>query len=250
MAEGSIVLANQPLHQVLHWLYERQLAARPDDHYLRDHARASVAQTQTAVFDFYARYLPSRGRVLDWGCRHAPDSCLMRARFGSGLKIDGCDVVEAGTYSVFHGYSGLHYRPLKGAVRLPYESDTFDAVVASGTLEHVPMDYESLKELYRVLRISGTLVITYLPNRLSVEEWYKRWIVGDGFHRRLYRLGGAVRMLQHAGFHARAAGFQTRLDLLPAQSVRHRILRKACWLVPLHWFTSTIGIVAEKMQSM
>jgi SAM-dependent methyltransferase len=232
-------------------LYEEQLKVRPDDPYLQAHAQTNVAETQAAVFEFYAPYLPSRGGcVLDWGCRHAPDACLIRARFGAELRIDGCDVVETGAYSVFHKYAGLHYHVLEDAVRLPYEDASFDAVVASGTLEHVPMDYESLKELYRVLRSNGHLIITYLPNRRSVEEWYKRSIRGEGFHLRLYGLGEVVELLKHSGFYPLVAGYQTHLDLLSARSLRHRILRGVRWILPLHWITSTISIIAAKMPTM
>ena len=250
MALENAASAGPRLPELLRSLYEQQLAIRPDDPYLRVHAQKKVAETQAAVFDFYARYLPARGRVLDWGCGHAPDACLMRARFGTELRIDGCDVVEAGAYSTFHSYAGLHYRTLEGAVRLPYDDGSFDAIVASGTLEHVAMDYESLKELYRVLRADGALVITYLPNRLSVEEWYNRTVRGEGFHRRPYGLGEAVQLLKHAGFYPRVAGYQTHLDLLPARSLRHRILRPLCGILPLHWFTSTIGIIAVRVRSM
>jgi len=112
------------------------------------------------------------------------------------------------------------------------------------------MDYESLKELYRVLRVDGVLVITYLPNRLSVEEWYRRTVRGAGFHRRPYGLGEAVQLLKRTGFYPRVAGFQTHLDLLPARSIRHRLLRGLCRIVPLHWFTSTLSLIAVKVQVM
>ena len=243
--------AEPRLPELLRSLYEQQLRIRPDDAYLQAHAERRVAETQAAVFDFYAPYLPTRGgRVLDWGCRHAPDACLMRARFGTALTIDGCDVEEAGVYSVFHAYAGLHFRTLEDPVRLPYDDGSFDAVVASGTLEHVPMDYESLKELYRVVRLDGSLIITYLPNRLSVEEWYKARVRRDGFHVRLYRLGEAVELLKHSGFRPRVAGYQTHLDLLSARSFRHRFLRAFRWILPLHRITSTISIVAVKVQTM
>ena len=232
-------------------LYEEQLKVRPDDPYLQAHAQTNVAEDASRGVRVLRAYLPPRGgSVLDWGCRHAPDACLIRARFGAELRIDGCDVVETGAYSAFHAYAGLHYRVLEDAVRLPYEDASFDAVVASGTLEHVPMDYESLKELYRVLRTNGRLIITYLPNRLSVEEWYKRRIRGEGFHLRLYGLGEVVELLKHAGFCPLVAGYQTHLDLLSARSFRHRILRGVRWILPLHWMTSTLSIIAAKMQTM
>jgi len=251
MTQGNVESTEPPLPERLRSLYEQQLKIRPDDPYLQAHAETKVAETQAAVFDSYAPYLPAHGgSVLDWGCRHAPDACLIRARFGTEMRIDGCDVVEPGAYSVFHAYAGLRYRVLADAVRLPYDDASFDAVVASGTLEHVPMDYESLKEIYRVVRTDGSLIITYLPNRLSVEEWYKRKVRGEGFHRRLYRLGEIVRLLKHSGFYPRLAGYQTHLDLLPPRSFKHRALRRFRWLLPLHWMTSTISVIAVKVATM
>ena len=61
--------------------------------------------------------------------------------------------MEPDLYEAFFEYSGLRYRRLEHSNLLPYEDSTFDMVIASGVLEHVPMDYESLKELYRVLKL-------------------------------------------------------------------------------------------------
>src|SRR5262249_47334019 len=63
------------------------------------------------------------------------------------------------------------------------------------TLEHVAMDYESLKELYRVLKLDGLLILTYLPNRWSFREWLRR-VRGQDYHRRRYGLNEARRLLQ------------------------------------------------------
>jgi ubiquinone/menaquinone biosynthesis C-methylase UbiE len=38
---------------------------------------------------------------------------------------------------------------------LPYAPNTFDAVVASGVLEHTAMDMEALKALFRVTKTAG-----------------------------------------------------------------------------------------------
>jgi hypothetical protein len=83
-----------------------------------------------------------------------------------------------------------------------------DAVIASGVLEHVPMDYESLKELYRVMKPGARLIVTYLPNRASVEEWRLRHRNGRRGHRRLYSRSQIRRLLLHCGFWPLTAGFQ------------------------------------------
>lgn len=238
------------LSDLLLGLYRKERELRPEDDYLETHSAPRVVDTQVAVFRFYSRHLPAQGRVLDWGCRHAPDACLMRKVFGSALRIDGCDVAQVGAFDAFHSYAGLNYRVLTGAVELPYGDGAFDAVIGSGTLEHVPMDHESLKELHRVLRQHGRLIITYLPNRLSWEEWYQRKVAKRYFHSRLYGMNEITTLVKRAGFLPRVAGYQTRGDVLPARSLTHRLLKAAGHLFPVHWFCSTMCLVAEKVHVM
>ena len=43
---------------------------------------------------------------------------------------------------------------------LPFGSQTFDAVVMAEVLEHLPQDFQALKEVRRVVKENGTLVLT------------------------------------------------------------------------------------------
>lgn len=178
-------------------LYRAQLEAAPDDYLAAHSANRAVIRRQLEAFE---RYLPfvRRKRILDWGCRHAVDGCLLRAHFGSRVELHGCDVVD-GRYGVFHNYAGLKYERLDHPYRLPYEDGQFDTVIGSGVLEHVPNDGESLKEIYRVLRPGGHLIVTFLPNRGSWSEAVKRTF-GKAHHRRRYSRSEIRRMLLHHGF--------------------------------------------------
>jgi len=200
------------LSDILRRLYQEQLEQRPRDDYLRQHCEPRFLAGAIRVFQFYEPYLPAVGRVLDWGCRHAPDACLIHARHAD-LEVDACDILEPDSYPVFFRYARLRYQRLQDIVRLPYPDRSFDAVVASGVLEHVPMDYESLKEIHRVLRPDGRLIVTYLPNRASAEEWRFRRR-SQPFHARLYGRSEFRRLLLHTGFLPLAIGYQTRLDAL------------------------------------
>jgi SAM-dependent methyltransferase len=228
----------------LQQLYEERLKDRPGDVYLREHCRAKFLAGTVRVFRFYEPFLPAEGRVLDWGCRHAPDACLTRA-CRPALAIDACDLIDPAEYQIFFRYADLRYERLEDEVRLPYPDGAFDAVIAAGVLEHVPVDYESLKELRRVLRPGGRLIVTYLPNRASVEEWLLRFR-GREHHARLYGLAELRGLLLHAGFMPLAAGYQTRLDLLPGGSRGTRLLR----LLGAHRFASCLCAVAEKVVSL
>jgi SAM-dependent methyltransferase len=232
---------------VLRQLYAQQLEALPKDAYLRHHSDASFVDGSVRVFRFYEPYLPAEGRILDWGCRHAPDACLIRTRCGEQVTLDGCDVFEGSQYPVFFDYARLRYTRLSEIAKLPYPDDSFDAVLASGVLEHVPMDHESLKELHRILRVGGRLIVTYLPNRASLEEWHLRhWGPGD-FHWRLYGRAELRGMLLHNGFRPIVAGYQTQLDLLRVDGVALAALRPILRFLQLHRLVSCHCAIAEKV---
>jgi SAM-dependent methyltransferase len=226
-------------------LYRTQLNERGPDAYLEQHANPVFCLGTARTFDFYLPYLPESGAFLDWGCRHAPDSCLLRFRSRGAKTIHGCDVEAPNRYSTFFDYAGLEYTRLNHHFLLPYPDNHFDAVIASGVLEHVPMDYESLKELYRVLRPGGRLVITYLPNSLSIEEFVRRR-TGQLFHKRLYSRYQLQTLLVHTGFQPLTLGYQTRLDLLPMDQAGLRVTRNLLGPIGLHRLTSCLATVAEK----
>lgn len=75
------------------------------------------------------------------------------------------------------------------ALELPYRAGTFDCVIASEILEHVPEDDRAIAELVRVLKPGGALAVTvprWLPERicwLLSEEYHSN----EGGHVRIYR---------------------------------------------------------------
>jgi SAM-dependent methyltransferase len=73
------------------------------------------------------------------------------------------------------------------ALKLPYADDTFDCVIASEILEHIPSDDAAIAELIRVLKVGGTLAVSvprWLPERVC-------WLLSDEYHS---NEGGHVRI--------------------------------------------------------
>lgn len=220
--------------------------------YLASHAHANSIARQVDVFEWYRPYLPASGVILDWGCQHAPDACMIREVLGDSVEIHGCDFVEPGFYPGFHGFAGLHFQHLDDPVRLPYRSWMFDAVIASGVLEHTMMDYESLKELHRVLKPGGLLAISFLPNRLSLSEWVARRR-GLTCHLRLYGRGEAHRMLLHHGFQPIESRYHQLIPAHRGQSIfgglwRFNALLERAW--PICYLCANVAIVARARTEM
>jgi len=183
---------------LLHRLFAEQNPAGADA-YLNEHARPKVVETHVNGFCWYARHVPGTGTVLDWGCNHGPDSCLLRATFGEALDLHACDFGADSAFPTFRTYARPIYRQLSDIVRLPYEAQQFDVVIGSGVLEHVALDYESLREIHRVLKPGGLFVVTFYPYEYSLHEWWLRRVRKQDFHERRSTPRALEVLLKRAG---------------------------------------------------
>lgn len=241
------------LRGLLARLYADQMTDAPGDDYIRYHASEQAISARVNSFLEYQEHLPS-GHILDWGCQHAPDACMVRATSaGKSISLTGCDFLPADRYPTFWNYCDLDFVTINHHISLPFEDGTFDGIIGGGVLEHTAMDYESLKELYRVLKPNGTLIITHLPNRYSYVEFVARNIRKKNFHRRLYSVSEISTLLKRTGFYPEKV---QRHRLLPTNSLRsitrtlsnfERILDRA-W--PLNYLCGDILIVAKKVDGM
>ena len=153
-------------------------------------------------------------RVLDLGCGFGRHTFALVRRGVDVVALDaGRDEVE-GT-SAMLGAMALEreYDPavvttaaLQGdAHHLPFPNSTFDQVLCSEVLEHIPDDVAVLAEMVRVLRPGGTLVVTvprYAPERIN-------WWLSEAYHS---VPGGHIRIYRRRQLRARleAAGVVVR----------------------------------------
>lgn len=76
--------------------------------------------------------------------------------------------------------------------QMPFPEDAFDVVVSCETVEHVPDPQLAVRELARVLRPGGTLVLT-TPNYLSTIGLYRLYLRLRG--RRFTEVGQPIKQL-------------------------------------------------------
>jgi ubiquinone/menaquinone biosynthesis C-methylase UbiE len=159
--------------------------------------------------DFSRLSIGPGDRVLDIGCgtgRHTaaayrfPDITVI----GSDLSFD--DVLQARNRLVFHDRCGEHGggRWLLSAADmtcLPFEDAGFDLVICSEVLEHILDEQTAVREIMRVLKPGGTLVVSvprYYPERIC-------WALSDAYHQsanghiRIYRKQQLLRLLKAHG---------------------------------------------------
>jgi ubiquinone/menaquinone biosynthesis C-methylase UbiE len=202
----------QDLFDFLQSLYIKELTLTPSCDYLQVHSAPSMIADHILLFIWYLKWFPLKGAVLDWGCNHAPDSNLLRFTLGDSFSLHACDFRDPSLFPVFSKTAKMEYRQISNPIQIPYENETFDVIIASGSLEHTPMDFESLKELYRVMKTGGKLIITYLPNKWSWREWKLEKAHKNNlgkFHMRRYGMSETKWLLKHYGFYPIIAEHQS-----------------------------------------
>jgi SAM-dependent methyltransferase len=130
-----------------------------------------------------------RPRILDVGCGTGAN-LLMLSQYGDAEGVDLSEDALA-----FCRERGLDKVRLGAGEELPYEDSTFDLVTAFDVVEHMDDDLAGLREMRRVLRPGGR-VLLFVPTFMFL------WGLQDDVsnHRRRYRLPELRRVLEKAGF--------------------------------------------------
>jgi SAM-dependent methyltransferase len=160
-----------------------------------------------------------RARILDFGCG-AGANTEMCAALGDVVGIEPDPI--ALRYAMLRRQGDPASWPLycrAEGTRLPFEGESFDAVVASDVLEHIECDGDAAAEIRRVLRPGGILVFT-----VPAHPWL--WSPHDEalWHKRRYRREGLLAMLRGAGLTVRWHSYWNTV-LFPA-AVLHRMLAR------------------------
>lgn len=150
-----------------------------------------------------------RPRILDVGCGTGAN-LLMLSQYGDA---EGVDVSEDAL--AFCRERGLDKVRLGAAEELPYEDGTFDLVTALDVVEHLDDDLAGLREMRRVLRPGGR-VLLFVPTFMFL------WGLQDDVsnHRRRYRLPELQRVLEQAGFEIERTTYANITFFLPILAMR------------------------------
>ncbi len=112
------------------------------------------------------------------------------------------------------------------ALGLPYDDGTFDVVIASEILEHVPQDDRAIDELTRVLKPGGRLAVTvprWMPEKVC-------WMLSDEYHA---NEGGHIRIYRADELHDKIAARGLRFDHRHHAHALHS---------PFWWLKCAVGV--------
>ena len=161
------------------------------------------------VEDICRRVTDRRPRILDVGCGTGAN-LLMLSQYG---EAEGVDVSEDAL--AFCRERGLEKVKLGAGEELPYEDGSFDLVTALDVVEHMDDDLAGLREMRRVLRPGGR-VLLFVPTFMFL--WGLQDEVSN--HRRRYRLSELRRVLEQAGFEIERTTYANITFFLPILLMR------------------------------
>jgi len=174
-------------------------------------------------------------RLLDLGCgfgRHAFEALRRGARVvACDMAIPELEQVAATAFAMKDAGEiapTLSCTSVAGdGTQLPFADASFDRIVASEVMEHVPDDNAALSEFIRVLRPGGTIAITVpaeLPEKICwklSDEYYAP--KSEGGHVRIYAESELREKMRTAG-------------LIPGGSHRAHALHSPYW-----WLRCAVG---------
>ncbi len=116
------------------------------------------------------------GAVLDIGCG---PGITVNHLIEQGCRFYGVDLSEEMINECQRRFGHLSSTQFSvGRIeRIEFPDGFFDAVVCMGVVEYLDDDLPAVREMARVLKLGGTLIVT-LPNRTSPFRMWRRW----GFH--------------------------------------------------------------------
>ena len=188
-----------------------------EDLYSKEHEHWWHVGKRSIVYGLLNRSLPREGgkaarngrMALDLGCGTGQNLEHLQ-RYATATGTDYFE--EALKFCRERGHTML---ARADAVDLPFADSTFEIMTALDVIEHLDDDYLALKEMLRVMKPGGILIV-------SVPSYKFLWTYWDDIlgHRRRYTTAMLRDVAERAGFRVRKLSYSNALTLVPAMAVR------------------------------
>jgi SAM-dependent methyltransferase len=153
---------------------------------LLGYPQAYEALFERLLADGTLRSLQDGGRVLDFGVGTGAFSLALAGKVTASLRIEGVEPSPSVLLQACLNLdrAGIETRlHLRDAKDLPFEDNTFDAVIGAHILEHLDGPFAGLSKMVRVLKAGGPLVVVAtrrgVPDALLRPKWRPEHIAQD-----------------------------------------------------------------------
>ncbi|MEA2452071.1 MAG: hypothetical protein QOG04_781 [Actinomycetota bacterium] len=173
-------------------------------------------------------------RVLDIGCgagRHSFEALTKGARVVAADLDDVVlkDVAQMGSAMILEDQAplGATLDCIRAdALHLPFEDNTFDRIIASEVMEHIPEDEVAMRELHRIVKPGGIVAVT-IPRRWPEQI---NWLLSSDYHS---AAGGHVRIYSRDEVETKLEG----AELTPFHHHHAHALHSPYW-----WLKCAVGV--------
>ena len=148
-----------------------------DDLYRNDYHRDPTYTHATSFIEWICKNVPKGSKVLDVGCA---TGVAVKALQDSGYLVKGVDISsEAVSQGTARGVEGLITAPADG---LPFEDGTFDVVLSTDVMEHLPVELvpKALKEMVRVSSPEASILLK-IATRVESNKKYQEITLKHGY---------------------------------------------------------------------
>ncbi len=155
-------------------------------------------------------------KILDLGCGDGFYLNIL-SKLEANIKLYGCDIDTNALKSAKTNLDGVSVQLSQGDAMagLDYKDNSFDKIIMTEVLEHIPNDKKALEEIRRILRPGGILVLSVpnlnYPMFWDPINWFLQRLfqthIQSGFwagiwnqHLRLYTLKDLIRLEEDCNF--------------------------------------------------
>jgi ubiquinone/menaquinone biosynthesis C-methylase UbiE len=202
-----------------------------DGHAAADSYDVFTPESNARLIDTIVRHgkFAAGSKVADLGCGSGVFTDLLRQR---GCVCSGIDLSPKLIELALAKYPGVEF--LEGDVEhLPFADASFDGILLSGLVHHLPDPHACAAEAYRVLKPGGRFV-AFDPNRMNPFMYLYRDRSSPFYSPVGVTPNERPVIAKHIAATFESVGFEVGTDYLSSLHYRYIASSKARWLLPAY----------------